>query len=199
MQALGLLVGVGRADPDADHEVGLFQLGRRAEAAAIDLDGLHQLFGREVGGEGVGQAKRRGQLRAVGAGSQQPQRHVLAFARNRAHRLVGRSRLEPVLKLDHILGEAVDRARIAAQSADRGLVSARRTAQAQVDSAWMKRGKRAESLGDHQRRMVGQHDPAGSDSNFRGAGGHVTNNHGCGGAGDTGHVVMLGQPISVET
>ena len=58
----------------------------------------------------------------------------------------------------------------------------------------IERLQRAELLGDHQRRVVGQHDAAGADADGRGAGGHVADDHRGRGAGDAGHVVVLGQP-----
>lgn len=57
--------------------------------------------------------------------------------------------------------------------------------------------KRAELLGDDQRRMVGQHDAAGADAYRPGAAGDMGDDDGGGGTGDARHVVMLGQPVSL--
>ena len=65
-------VGVGGQHVDADHDVGPLQLRRRAELGAIEIDRSHQLRRSKVRGERVGQSERRGQLRAVEAGAENP-------------------------------------------------------------------------------------------------------------------------------
>ena len=47
----------------------------------------------------------------------------------------------------------------------------------EVDPARVQRGERAELLGDHQRRVVGQHDPAGAEPDRLGVGGDVGDEH----------------------
>ncbi len=54
----------------------------------------------------------------------------------------------------------------------------------------------AELLGDHQGRVVGQHDAPGADADGGGGFGGVGERHGRGGAGDAGHVVVLGHPVA---
>src|SRR5436305_1178157 len=55
----------------------------------------------------------------------------------------------------------------------------------------------AELLGDHQRRVVGQHDPARADADALGGVGDVPDQHGRRRAGDPRHVVVLGEPVAV--
>jgi hypothetical protein len=83
-----------------------------------------------VGGEGVGQAERGGELGAEQARAEDPQRHVGAGAGNRLHCLAGLHGAEQRLQLQHVLGEGVGGGRIAAQGADRLLVGAGRPAEA---------------------------------------------------------------------
>jgi hypothetical protein len=56
---------------------------------------------------------------------------------------------------------------VAAKRADRQLVGAGRAAEAEIDPPGIERLERAELLGDHERRVVGQHDPAGADPDRR--------------------------------
>ena len=116
-------------------------------------------------------------------------------ARHRAHRLAG---------LAGSRGSAAARARPAGRcrraagsrrsARDRELVGAGRAAEAEVDAAGIERLERAELLGDHERRVVRQHDPARADADRRRAGGDVRDHDRGRGAGDAGHVVVLGEP-----
>ena len=101
------------------------------------------------------------------------------------------------MQLEHVLREVVAAAcQVAAQGAGGGLVGAGRAAEAEVDAAREQRFEGAELLGDYQRCVVRQHDAAGADTDARGGAGHV-GNHDCGGgAGDAGHVVVLGEPVT---
>ena len=56
----------------------------------------------------------------------------------------------------------------------------------------------AELFGDHQRRMIGQHDPARADPNAFGRPGDLADHHGGRGTGDARHVVVLGDPEPLE-
>ena len=58
----------------------------------------------------------------------------------------------------------------------------------------IERLERAELLGDHQRRVVRQHDAAGADADRARAAGDVPDHHRGRRAGDAGHVVVLGEP-----
>ena len=155
---------------------------------------------REMRGERIGQAQRGGEARAEQAGAEDPHRHVLRrcpappapsarAAPDRSNAAAsGTSRRERV-------GTVV----VAPQRLRRGVVGARRAAQAEVDAARIQRRQRAELLGDLQRRVVGQHDAARADADPRGAAGDVADQHRGGGAGDARHVVVLGQPVALVT
>ena len=67
----------------------------------------------------------------------------------------------------HVLREGVGARRVAAQRADRELVGARRAAEPEVDAARVERLQRPELLGDHERRVVREHDPARADADRR--------------------------------
>ena len=54
-------------------------------------------------------------------------------------------------------------------------IGPRRSPKPQVNTPRKQVGQGAELLGNHQRRMVGQHDAAGAHTNAVGAGGHVGN------------------------
>jgi hypothetical protein len=58
----------------------------------------------------------------------------------------------------------------------------------------MQRIQSAELLGHHQRRVVGKHHSAGAETQPRGAGGEVGDQHRRRGTGDAVHVVVLGDP-----
>ena len=75
-----------------------------------------------------------------------------------------------------------------------GLVGAGRAAEAEVDPAREERFERPELLGDDQRRVVGQHDPAGADPDRRRAGADIGERDRGRGAGDARHRMMLGHP-----
>ena len=58
----------------------------------------------------------------------------------------------------------------------------------------MQRRERPELLGDHERRVVREHDPTGADADRLRAGGDVRNHDRRRGACDAGGVVMLREP-----
>ncbi|MNY30408.1 hypothetical protein D3C86_1645160 [compost metagenome] len=142
------------------------------------------------------QPHRGGQLRAEQARAEQPQRHLQARAGHRAQALARAHLIEIGLQFFYILREGVGAvvAQLAAQRARGGLVGAGRAAQPEVDAARIQRGQRAELLGNHQRRVVRQHHAARADADGGRAIRHVADQHGRGGAGNAGHVVMFGQP-----
>ncbi len=82
----------------------------------------------------------------------------------------------------------------AAQRGGGHRVGARRAADAQVDPARVQRLQHRELLGDHQRRVVRQHDAAGADPDPLGRRGEVREQHAGGGRRDRGHAVVLGDP-----
>src|SRR5690606_37232135 len=121
-------------------------------------------------------------------------RHVETGTRHRANGLAGLGWLEVELELLHGAREVVGRGVVAAEGPGRDHVGARGPAEAEIDTAGVQRGQRAELLGNDERRVVGQHDAARPDANRRGAGRHVGDDDGRGGTGDARHVVVLGQP-----
>ena len=86
---------------------------------------------------------------------------------------------------------------VAPQRQRRDLIAPRRAAESEIDPPRKERLQRAELLGDHQRRVVGQHDAAGADADRRRAAGHVADDHRRRRAGDGRHVVVLGQPVAL--
>ena len=85
-------------------------------------------------------------------------------------------------------------ARVAPQRHPGPLVGPRRAAEPEVDPARVQRRQRPELLGDHQRRVVGQHDPAGAEPDRLGVGGDVGDQHRRRRGGDRRDVVVLGVP-----
>ncbi len=98
------------------------------------------------------------------------------------------------MQLLYVLRKAVrSRNDVAAKSASGGLVSTWSTAEPEIDTVWIERGKRPELFGDNQRRMIRQHDAVGADADGLGASSDVANDRrGC--AGDARHVVMFRHP-----
>ena len=194
-----LFIGVGRKHIEAEHHIGFGELGRRLEAAPVNCNRLHHLRGCKMRGKRKRQTQCCCQLRAEQAGAQNPQRHLETRARHRAYRLARRAG-EVIAQLHHVARKAVGiRIEGAAQRARCDLVRARRTAQAEINPPPIQRLERAELLGNHQRRMVGQHDAARTHANTRGAARYMTDQHRRGGAGDAGHAMVLGQPEAVVT
>ncbi|MNN41607.1 hypothetical protein D3C81_1557360 [compost metagenome] len=114
------------------------------------------------------------------------------------HFLIISARAEVARQLFDIIGEVVSAAgALAAQGAGGHLVGARCAAQAQVDAAWVEAGQGAELLGDHQRRVVGQHHTTGADPDGRGAARQVADQHRGRGTGNAIHVVVLSDPEAV--
>jgi len=83
------------------------------------------------------------------------------------------------------------------QRQQRQLVGSRRPAEAEVDPAGMQRRERAELLGDHEWRVVREHDPARAHPDRRCARGDVRDHDGGRSAGDAGRVVVLSEPEAV--
>ena len=132
------------------------------------------------------------------AGAEQPDRHLRIGTRRR-HDLPRLGRAEQRLQLHHIVRKIIAAAfEIAAERLGGAHVGAGRAAEAEIDPSRIERLERAELLGDHQRRMVGQHDAAGAHSDRPGAGRHMRNDRSRGGAGNADHAMMLGQPDALE-
>jgi hypothetical protein len=164
------VVGVGGDDGEAEQKVGPGQPFGRLELGAVDGCRLVQLRRREVRGEGEGQAQHRRQLGAEGARSQDPHFHLSPGPWHRAHHLAFPGRGQEAQQLDHVAGEAFRSAgQMAAERAGGHGVGSRRPAKTQIDTAGIERRQGAELLGDDQRRVVGQHHPAGADADGAGA------------------------------
>ena len=194
-EAARLGVRLRREHVEAEHHAGPRERRGGPKAFAIERNRRPQQVGREVGGEREGQAQRGRELRAVEARAQQPYGHLQSGPRNRADPLAGLDGLEVPLQLHDVTREVVGaRLEVAAQRACGQPVRPRRTSEAELDAPGEKSGQRAELLGDHERRMIRQHDAAGADADRLRAGGDVADDDRRGRAGDAGHVVVLGQP-----
>ena len=79
----------------------------------------------------------------------------------------------------------------------RKLIGSRGPAQAQIDAARKQAFQGAELLGDHQRRMIRQHDAARPDADGLGSRRHMPDHHRGGRARNPGHAVMLRQPVAL--
>jgi len=193
----GLLARVGGEGIERCGSVRLGELLRWLELAAIEIERLIERVGREMARKGVWQAEHRRELRAEQARSQYPQRHIHSFTRHRANAeaVVAREKglqFEDILrKLPFVAGK------VATQRMGNPLVRPRRAAEAEIDAARKQRLQRPELLGDHHRRMVGQHDAARADTNARCRLPDVREHDRCRRARDPRHAVMLGHPIAV--
>ena len=190
-------VGIRGEDVDADHRVGALQPIGGPETGAVERERIGHRGRREVRSERIGESQRRGELRPKEAGAQDPDRHVEARARHCLHRLSGLRQAEPAHQLHYVLGEGVGRARRAAQGARRQRVRARCAPQPEVDPSGVERSQGPELLRDDQRRVVREHDPAGSYADGAGARRDMPDHHRRRGARHPGHPVVLRQPEAV--
>ncbi len=147
--------------------------------------------------EGVRQAERRSEARAVEAGAQDEEGDPGPGAGEGPHALVGSRVGEVRLELEHVAREVVDR-RVegAAECVGGPLIRAGSPSDAEIDAPRVERRQRAELLGDHQRRVVRQHDAAGADPDGPGACGEVADHDRRGRAGDARHVVVFRHPVA---
>ena len=156
-------VALGGDDVDADHGIGTVELLGRLEAAAVDLQRRQELVGREMRGEGVGQAELGGELRAErldpriqsGTSVPAPARPGCAGS-DRPERGMPAARARPA-------GNSSAASGVRRKRAQRELVGARGAAEPEVDAAGKQPRQRAELFGDDERRVVRQHDAAGAD------------------------------------
>ena len=88
---------------------------------------------------------------------------------------------------------------IPTQGARGELIAPRCAPESEIDPPRIKRGKGAELLRDHERRVVREHDPAGADADAFSASSDVTDQDRGRGARDPRHVVMFRHPEAVET
>ena len=193
-----LLVGVGDDRVCGDHHVRRGELLGGLELLPVGLERGQQRLGREVRGEGVRQPEQRRDLRAVEARAEDPERDVGAHARNRADALVGRRVVEVALELEDVLGKGVGSRRIPAKGVHRRQIGAGSAAEPEVDPARVECLERPELLGDHERRVVREHDPARADADRARARRDVGDHDRRRGARDPERVVMLGEPEALE-
>ena len=171
----------------------------RPELRTIEGQRRHQVGRREMRRERERQAERGGKLRAVGARSEQPERDARSgpgTARTAWPGCTGPSRACSSRTSCGKFSAAPARSRRNARAV-RWSVPGARPRPRSMRSA-VERLQRAELLRDHQRRVIRQHDAARSDTDGPGAAGNIADHHGRRGAGDAGHVVMLGEPESLE-
>src|SRR5690606_23002536 len=153
-----------------------------------------EVVGSEVAGEGVGQAEPRGELGAEQARAEHPQLDTGAEAGRGDDRQLGvagqqRAQLDDVLR--EVLGDLVQ---VLAQRLPEDRRGTGRAAEAEVDPPREEAVERAELLGDHERVVVRQHDPARADADRRGRVADVREHDRDRAAGDTGGGVVLGDP-----
>jgi hypothetical protein len=167
-------------------------------------------------GEGERQAEHAGQLRAEPGGAEQPHRRPVRglhpAGRGGLHRSghgvdapVGVPVREVVVEEAGQLGEllrevvgALVQPVGAAQGGGGRAVGPGRPPEPQVDPPGSHGLQRAELLGDHERRVVGQHHPARPEPDPLRVRGQVREDHGGRGGGHTRHGVVLGHPVPVE-
>jgi hypothetical protein len=101
------------------------------------------------------------------------------------------------LKLDDILRKLALVAReVAAQSARDDPVRTGRAPEAEIDTTGEQRFERAELLGDHHRRVIGQHDPARADADRRSRLSDMRKHDRRRRARNPRHPVMFGNPVA---
>ena len=159
----------------------------------------------EVMREGEASADHSGELRAVAARSEQPdrrKRHVLRHGAHGAERVPFRETaaleqdqfLKPLQKVVIPIHLLPTPQRIRCDG-----VGSRRAPQAEVDATGKQRFQHLEPLGDHQWGVVGQHDAAGSHAHalrrYRDLPDHDVGR----GARNRRKIVMLGDPIARVT
>ncbi len=175
----GLLGGGGADHRDGHHGMWLLQQERGSERGSVGGQGGIERFGAEVVGEGEGQPEHAGQLSAEDGRPQEPHFGQIPVAWC-GRRVGGRSfkRRQVVDQFHHVIGEAV-RVQIAAAAQRPGgdLIGTGGTPETQIDAARMQRFQRPELLGNDQRRMVGEHDPARADPDGGGGVGHMSDDH----------------------
>ncbi len=143
---------------------------RRLEPLAIAQHRGDRVVIGEMMREGKPGADHGGELRAVAARAEQPdrrQRDVLRHGAHVAERMAFRKGvaleqqqlLEALQEIVVVAGILAPPQRVGGHG-----IGAGRAADAEIDAAGKQRLQHLEALGDHQRRMVGQHDAAGADA-----------------------------------
>src|ERR1700688_3359438 len=98
------------------------------------MDRLPELQWCEVCRESEWQPQMRGQLRAEGAGTEQPDGNAGARSRNGAQLLPRNGRFQQGQQLHHLSGKVIRAIRAAAKRTEGGCIRSGRTSQPEVDS-----------------------------------------------------------------
>ena len=144
-----------------------------------------------------------GELRRVPGGAEQPDLRLVADPGDGGDVVVGVAlgelAAEEADQLRELAREVLVGERLGGAAQRRGgdPVGAGRAADPEVDAPGVQRLEHPELLGDDQRRVVGQHHPAGADPDPLGRGGERRGEHRRRRARDPGHVVVLGDPVAV--
>ena len=149
-------------------------------------------------GEGERQTQIRGNLRAIEAGPEDPDRHLQPGAGNRLHRLSRLGGAEISHQFDDILREVFSAAEQGAAHRPGGdLIRSGRAPQTQLDPPGVQRGECPELFRDQEWGVVRQHDPAGADPDGVRASRDMGQRHRGRRARNSGQVVMLGHPVAL--
>ena len=182
--------------------VGLGELRRGAEPLAVEAHGLLGAARVHVAGEGEAHPERRGHPGAVVARAEHPDRRQGDVHRLRPHPVEGVLLGQAVAAQGdqlHQLGREVLRARRLrrpAQGHRREAVGAGRPSDAEVDPAGVEGLQHLEGLGDVERRVVGQHDPARPHPDPRRGARDPVDEDLRRRARHPGQVVVLGEPVA---
>ena len=196
-QAARLGVGLGRDHVDADHRVRRGRAARRARSArdrprapAAARRARNATRRRRAGRASRRAARRTGSSRGSRAARSVPAPGTAwtAWPGCDGRRAAPAAPARPAGSVS-----AASRDRGAAPAVVRWSVPGARPSPRSMRPG-IQRLQRAELLGDHQRRVVRQHDAAGADADRRGAAGDVADHDRGRRAGDAGHVVVLGEP-----
>ena len=169
------------------------QILRRPEFGPINFQCIKQQSRREVAGEGEWQTELPGELRAVCTRTEQPNRHIGAYAGVSNRPAPWRGRTEIAKQVIQLAREILFDGLIA-QGARGGSIGPRGAAHTEVDPSGEQAFERAKLLGDDQRGMIRQHHASRTDADGRSSSRHVADQNGRRRAGDSLHAVMLGEP-----
>ncbi len=175
---------------------------RGLEAVAVMHHGIDCIVGCEMMREGEAHADLGGQFRGIIAGTKQPDRRQPGVVGHGDDVVVGVSRRKfaglPQDQLVQPLQEIVALAAVeaTAERVSRRTVGAGGAAETKVDPAGKQRFQHLEALGHHQRRVIGQHHPAGADTEVLRHRRDLPDHHVGRRARDGGEVVMFGEPVA---
>ena len=131
------VVALGRKHVYAEHDVRLGEPLGRTEVGAIRLQRLREQTRREVRRERIREPERRGELRAVEAGAEDPHGHVEPRPGHGTNHLARLGGAEVRQKLGHVFGKRLGRGGTAAQRVRHGLIRSGRAPEAKIDPAWV--------------------------------------------------------------